>query len=235
MAAHSKAARALTAAGWAAGGATAGIAAVVAGTHQATGIDAAWIAYNTSLQRNWPHEHAQAVALSRLGDAEVVVAAAVAIAALLGIITLLSSKGVSSKTALRRTALRIVTPILAIGAAGTVTEHLLKPLLQRRIGVSEDSLGALAYPSGHATGGAAIAAVVICLLVTARRSPRRSIATAQNVAATVIGAAVLAWAACAGGSMALSGGHWFTDVLAGWATGAIVAAWLTRTMWKAAG
>ncbi len=96
---------------------------------------------------------------------------------------------------------------VAIPAAGAVTEYLLKPLFDRT------ARGHLEFPSGHATGAFAMAAVCVVLLLGPLR-PRltRALRVLLAVAAVLIAAGVAV-------AVVALRFHYFTDTVAGAAVG----------------
>jgi undecaprenyl-diphosphatase len=108
---------------------------------------------------------------------------------------------------------------LAVGVAfyaGAIASGLLKQHIARARPSAPDSLVVLygnAFPSSHA---AFTMAMVVALLVVVKWSSRRTLvltASALGLAALFVGLA-----------MVYLGAHWATDVLAGWAVGAVVGA-----------
>ena len=102
---------------------------------------------------------------------------------------------------------RCVLPAVAVPAASALTEFVFKPLTDRTLH------GALSYPSGHATGMFALAAVTGVLLANPAR-PRRPVA----VRLMLTSGAVLVAAAVALAMVSL-GFHYFTDTIGGAAVG----------------
>ena len=100
---------------------------------------------------------------------------------------------------------------ISVPVASMITERLLKPLVGRT------SLGFLSFPSGHATGTFALAAVIMVLLMGA--GVPRAVRLAATVTAFVVAVAV-------GAAMIALGFHYFTDAVAGAAvgTGTVLAA-----------
>jgi membrane-associated phospholipid phosphatase len=105
-----------------------------------------------------------------------------------------------AKRDLTAAAVAVLAPVLA----GALTELVAKPLIGRRIGTG----GAFAFPSGHVTGAAALAAVVVALAV--RQWGRRA-------AWVALPAALLPLGVSAG--VVHSGFHYATDALGGIAMG----------------
>jgi membrane-associated phospholipid phosphatase len=102
-------------------------------------------------------------------------------------------------------------------AAAWVLQRSVKLLTQRPrppAGLALDSFGGYAFPSGHATDAAAVYGMLAVLL--AATFTRRSGKVAVWVAAVVLIGTI-------GVSRIYLGGHWLTDVLAGFALGT---AWL---------
>lgn len=142
---------------------------------------------------------------AQLGDRYVVVVIAILAAMVLGTILPARSK---------MSALAVPASLLL---AGATAQLLAKPLIGRHIADGVD-----AYPSGHATGTAAVATAIYLVLSTSR---------ARNLAAVV----AVSWSLAVGLGMAATGSHYPTDVLAGWVWGAawavLVTAW-ARTHWS---
>jgi membrane-associated phospholipid phosphatase len=105
----------------------------------------------------------------------------------------------------------------AAPAASTLTEYVLKPLIGR---THEDSLS---FPSGHATGMFALAAVCAVLLLD---PPGRRLPWAFRL---LFALAALLLAAAVAVAMVAIGAHYFTDIVAGAAvgTGVVLACALT--------
>jgi membrane-associated phospholipid phosphatase len=91
--------------------------------------------------------------------------------------------------------------------AGLLTEHVLKPLVGRT------TLGFLSYPSGHATGTFALAAVLAVLMLN---PPGRALAPALRL---IVPAAAVALACVVSTAMIGLGWHYLTDTIAGAAVG----------------
>ena len=86
-------------------------------------------------------------------------------------------------------------------AAALLAELALKPLVGRRL------RGDLAFPSGHATGVAAVATVAVVILVAGRVGARTAqVATSLIAAATVV---------AVGASLVVLDHHYATDVVGG--------------------
>jgi len=138
------------------------------------------------------HGRSALEALTLIGAPETVVAVAVLSAA----IALLRGRH-------RLAAVALIGPALT-GAATT----LLKPLIDRTV-----ADGALAFPSGHTAGAAALGLVAtIALIGVLRPGPTGALAL---LAAGSVPAAIT------GTSMVLLGAHYPTDVLGGYATAVI--------------
>lgn len=107
--------------------------------------------------------------------------------------------------------------LIAVPAAGVVTEYLLKPLVGRVL------RGNLVYPSGHTTGVFVLAAVVAVLLAGPLRPP-----IPRKVRLVLVAAAYLIASATATAMIAM-GFHYFTDTVGGAAvaTGTVLATALT--------
>ena len=95
---------------------------------------------------------------------------------------------------------------VAVPVAGGLTEHVLKPL------VGGTALGFPAYPSGHATGMFALAAVLAVLMLN---RPGRALTPVQRL---IVPTAV-ALACVVSTAMIGLGAHYFTDAIAGAAIG----------------
>jgi membrane-associated phospholipid phosphatase len=104
---------------------------------------------------------------------------------------------------------------LAVPAAIGLTEYVLKPFVGRGIGQS--------FPSGHATGMFALAAICAVLLVD---PPGRRVPGVVRLLAVL---ATLVLAAAVSAAMVAIGAHYFTDAVAGAAvgTGLVLACTLT--------
>ena len=107
--------------------------------------------------------------------------------------------------------------LIAVPAAGVVTEYLLKPLVGRVL------RGNLVYPSGHTTGVFVLATVVAVLLTGPLRPP-----IPRKVRLVLVAAAYLMASATATAMIAM-GFHYFTDTVGGAAvaTGTVLATALT--------
>lgn len=92
---------------------------------------------------------------------------------------------------------------IAVPAAGVLAEFILKPLINRTMG------GALAFPSGHATGVFALSVTFAVLLVAPPR-PRIPTSLRATLALSALGATVVVGAAIAGAHS-----HYTTDVVGG--------------------
>ena len=105
---------------------------------------------------------------------------------------------------------RVNGAVLAVGGvalASALTEFVLKPLVHRTI------TGFLTYPSGHTTGLFALAtAIAVVLLAPRGGRPRPALRVVAVAAAVVVACAV-------GLAMVGQHFHYFTDIIAGAATG----------------
>jgi membrane-associated phospholipid phosphatase len=100
-----------------------------------------------------------------------------------------------------------VLAAVAVPMAGLLTEHVLKPLVGRT------TLGFLSYPSGHATGTFALAAVLAVLMLN---PPGRALTPALRL---IVPAAAVALACVVSTAMIGLGWHYLTDTIAGAAVG----------------
>jgi undecaprenyl-diphosphatase len=96
---------------------------------------------------------------------------------------------------------------VAVPAAVTLTEVVLKPVIDRRLS------GHLEFPSGHTTGAFALAT---CCAVLLARPARARIPAAVRAVAAAAGYCVAALVAVA---VVVLGFHYFTDTIGGAATG----------------
>jgi len=102
-----------------------------------------------------------------------------------------------------------VLAVVAVPAAGAITELALKPLVGRTI------VGALSFPSGHTTGIAALTGVVAVLLIGPQR-PSLAASLRWLLAAVGVGLTIVVAV-----SMVGMGAHHSTDTVAGAAVGAM--------------
>ena len=100
-----------------------------------------------------------------------------------------------------------VLAVAAVPVAVELTEHVLKPLFGRT------ALGFLSYPSGHATGTFALAAVLAVLMLN---PPGRALTPALRL---IIPAAAAVLACVVSTAVIGLGWHYFTDTIAGAAVG----------------
>jgi undecaprenyl-diphosphatase len=100
-----------------------------------------------------------------------------------------------------------VLAAVAVPVAVGLTEYVLKPLVGR------DTLGFLSYPSGHATGMCALAAVLAVLMLN---PPGRALTPALRL---IVAAAAAVPACVVSTAMIGLGWHYFTDTIAGAAVG----------------
>lgn len=100
-----------------------------------------------------------------------------------------------------------VLAVVAVPVAGVLTEHVLKPLVGRTL------RGDLSYPSGHATGMFALAAVLAVLMLN---PPGRALTPVLRV---IIPAAAVVLACAVSTAVIGLGVHYFTDTIAGAAVG----------------
>jgi undecaprenyl-diphosphatase len=100
-----------------------------------------------------------------------------------------------------------VLAVVGVALASALTEVVLKPLVHRTI------TGFLSYPSGHTTGLFALTtAIAVVLLTPPRRRHRPALRVAIVAAAALVASAV-------GLAMVAQRFHYFTDTIAGAATG----------------
>jgi undecaprenyl-diphosphatase len=103
-----------------------------------------------------------------------------------------------------------VLAVVGVALASALTEVVLKPLVHRTI------TGFLSYPSGHTTGLFALTtAIAVVLLTPPRGRPRSVLRIAVVAAAALVATAV-------GLAMVAQHFHYFTDTIAGAATGTAV-------------
>jgi undecaprenyl-diphosphatase len=120
---------------------------------------------------------------------------------------------------------RFATSVALALVASTVAVNVLKEAIGRARPPARLALVHLvgpAMPSTHAARTAALATAAMATLTWPDRRMRR-----------VISGALLSAVAIVGGAMVYLGGHWLTDVLAGWAIGAgigLAAASIARAM-----
>lgn len=119
--------------------------------------------------------------------------------------------------------------VAGVGAASAVLVPATKHLFGRQRPPGPDRLvtvADLSYPSGHATGSAAVIGVLatLCWLRVRRRVVARMVAILAAVFVILVGF-----------SRVYLGVHWPTDVLAGWALGGLLVALgaLARTRYRA--
>ncbi|MDQ6727642.1 MAG: phosphatase PAP2 family protein [Actinomycetota bacterium] len=100
-------------------------------------------------------------------------------------------------------------------ATALVAEWLVKRTVQRRrpFTAAAAHQGGVSFPSGHATGAAALAIAVVVLLVAARARGRH-----------VLIPVLLGYAAAVGAARMVVGVHYLSDVLAGLAVATVVVA-----------
>jgi membrane-associated phospholipid phosphatase len=96
--------------------------------------------------------------------------------------------------------------VMSVLLAAVITERLLKPFIDRTF------WGALAFPSGHVTGVAALATVVTVLVAAAPGRVPRVLRLVLAITAFLIAAAVAV-------GVVGAGMHYFTDTIAGAAVG----------------
>ena len=108
----------------------------------------------------------------------------------------------------------------AVPAAAALTEYALKPLVGRTLGPS------LSFPSGHATGMFALAAVCAILLLG---PPGHRLPWAVRWPAALV---TLAVAAAVAAAMVAIGAHYFTDAVAGAAVGTGTVLACAGTVWS---
>ncbi len=116
----------------------------------------------------------------------------------------------------RKAAVWLLATMTATGIAGV----LLKIGFSRQRPVWADPIqviGGYSFPSGHAINAAAGAGCVLVLLTLAQA---RSAAARRSITAVRAGAVLAAFAI--GADRVLLGVHYVTDVVAGWAAGALV-------------
>ena len=119
---------------------------------------------------------------------------------------------------------RTARPLITLGAAYIGAEllfQIVKVLTDRQRPAAEFAYrhySGLAFPSGHATLTAAVFGALAALIAAASTSWRTKVAS---------WAAALFIAIVVGVSRLYLGAHWLTDVLGGWALGAM---WLTAVL-----
>jgi membrane-associated phospholipid phosphatase len=97
-----------------------------------------------------------------------------------------------------------------VPAAAGVTEFVIKPLVDRTV------YDNLSFPSGHTTGVAAVASVVVVLLLGPLRPPLPAVARA------VLACLCAALTAAVAIALVVLGRHYFTDTVGGAAVGVSV-------------
>jgi membrane-associated phospholipid phosphatase len=117
---------------------------------------------------------------------------------------------------------------VAVPAAHTITEHVVKPLVGRTL-----PSGGLSFPSGHETRIFTVAAITALFVVGPLR-PSAPVAARLLLAIAVLIAAVAVAVAMIG-----EGAHYFTDTLGGAAVGtavvtatALILDWLAPVLWQ---
>jgi membrane-associated phospholipid phosphatase len=114
---------------------------------------------------------------------------------------------------------RLAIAVAASFVVGTYLSIVLKSMINRPrppAALTLVHLGGSAMPSTHAAGTAAAATAALLCLDWLRSSARAA-----------VGAVLAAALGAIGLSMIYLGGHWLSDVLAGWLVGAVVGATIT--------
>lgn len=139
--------------------------------------------------------------LTQLGSAVVVTAAAIVLAA---------------ETWVRGNRRRLaVACVVGVGLAGA-SEHILKPIVARARPLTSSIVGesGFGFPSGHATGAAALGVCALVIVWSRVSSPTKRRWT---------GAAVAVYVLTIGISRVVIGAHRAADVVGGWLIGAVIA------------
>lgn len=128
------------------------------------------------------------------------------------VLVFLAIGGVVFVIATRRWRVAVAAALAFVAASFTTS--VLKDVIQRPRPPPQLSLvylGSYAMPSTHAARTAAIATAFVCSLTWVGRRTRIAVAAALAAAVVVVGA-----------TMVYLGGHWLTDVLAGWVLGGAI-------------